>query len=111
MGEVVAADRVAVAVATEYEDMKDGPGEREAGGQWQRAAVDEVDAEGVDEVREAGRAADARDADDLLVGDLELLDDVEEGGQDGEVSAGRTPGRVVGLELLLGEFLGGGLGS
>ncbi len=107
MRQVVAADRVAVAIATEDEDVEIGTGKRDAGGEWQGAAVDEVDAVGVDEIGETRGAADAGDADDFLVGQAELLDDVEEGGEDGEVTAGRAPGRVVGFELFFCERFGG----
>ena len=74
--EVVAADRVAVAVAAEDEDVEVGPGKADAGGERQGAAVDEVEAVAVDEVGEARRAADAGDGDDLLVRDLKLLENV-----------------------------------
>ena len=93
---------------TEDEDVEVGAGKGNAGGKRHSAAVDEMDAVGVDEVGEARGAADAGDADDLFVGDPQFLDDVEEGGEDGEVTTARTPRGVVRFEHLLGESFGGG---
>jgi hypothetical protein len=107
MGQVVATDRVTIAITAEDEDVEVGAGKGDAGGEWQSAAVDEVDAVGVDEVGEARGAADAGDTDDFFVRKAKLLDDVEKGGEDGEVTAGRAPSRVIGFELLFGERFGG----
>ena len=67
--------------------------------------MDEVDAVGVDEIREARRAADAGDGADLLVREVELLQRLVERGQHGEITAARAPGRVVCGERFLGELL------
>ena len=48
---MVAADRETVAVAAEQEHVEIGPGETNAGGERDRAAVNEVRAVAVDEIR------------------------------------------------------------
>ena len=70
--EVVAADRQRVAVAGDHPHVEVGSGHGEAGGDGRRPPVDAVDAVGVHVVREAARAADARDEHDLLGLDAEL---------------------------------------
>ena len=94
-------------VAVEDEDIEVGAGEGDAGGEWDGPPVNEVNPMGVHEIGEAGRAADAGDTNDFLVRNAEFLDHIEEGGEDGKVSAGRAPCGVVGLQLLLGELFGG----
>ena len=99
--------REAVAVAAEQEDVQIGPGEADAGGQRDGAAVDEVGAVAVDEIGKARGAADAGEGDDLLVIDLAFLENLVIGGEDGEVAAAGTPGGVIGGDGFLGEFLAG----
>ena len=70
--EVVAADGQAVAVAGDHPHLQLGPRALQSGGQGRGAAVDRVDAVGVHVVREAARAADAGDEDDVLPGDAQL---------------------------------------
>src|SRR5688572_9314100 len=100
---MVATDGEAVAIAAEYEHMQVVAAERDAGGKRQGAAVDVVTAVRVDEIGEARRAADAGEGHDFFLRIVELLEDLVEGGQHGEVAAAGTPRRVVGEEDLLGE--------
>ena len=48
---MVAADGEAVAVAAEQEDVEIGPGEADAGREWDGAAVNVMRAVAVDEIR------------------------------------------------------------
>ena len=73
--------------------------------------MDEVESVPVDEVREARRTPDPGNGDDFFVGDLEFLENFEEGGEDGKVTAAGAPGRVVGGKFLLGEFFRRGSGG
>ena len=73
--------------------------------------MNEVDAVGVHKVWESRRATDAGDNADFFVRNAGLLDNIEEGRENSEVSASGTPGWVVGLELLLGELLSWSGGS
>jgi hypothetical protein len=68
--QVVAADRERVAVAGDDPDREIGTRGREPGRDRRRAPVDRVHPVRLHVVREASRAADARDEDDLLA--LEL---------------------------------------
>ena len=72
--------------------------EANPGGKRQRAAVNIVTAMRVDEVGEAGGAADAGEGDDFLVRVLELFQDAVEGGEHGEIAAAGAPRRMVGGE-------------
>jgi hypothetical protein len=103
--DMVAANREAVAVAAEEEDLEVGPGEADAGGERDAAAMDEVGAVAVDEIREARGAADAGEGDDFLVIDLAFLQDLVIAGENGEVAAAGTPRRVIGGNGFFGEFL------
>ena len=69
------------------------------------AAVNEMRAVAVDEIREARGATDPGEGDDLLVIELPFLEDFVIGGEHGEVAAAGTPGRVVGGDGFLGDFL------
>ena len=53
----------------------------------------------VDKVGDTRGATNARDTDDFFMRNAELLYDIEKGGEHGEITATRTPGRVVGFEL------------
>ena len=101
--EVVAADGEAVAVSAEDEDMQIVAAETDASGKGERAAVDVMAAVGVDEIREARRTTDAGERDDFFLRVIEFLEDLVEGGEDGEVAAAGAPRRVVGGEGFLGE--------
>ena len=50
---MVAADRKAVAVAAEQEDVEIGPGETDAAGERDGASVDEMSAVAIDKIRKA----------------------------------------------------------
>ena len=103
--EVVAPDGEAVAITAEDEDVLVGAAQGDSGCKGQGPSVNEVYPVRIDEVGEPAGASDTGHADEIGLGQAEFLDDVEERSEDGEVSAGRAPGRMVGLELLLGEFL------
>ncbi len=105
MLEVVAADGEAVAVAAEEEDVEVGAREADAAGERDGAAVDEVGAVAIDEIREARGAADAGEGDDLLVVELAFLEDFVVAGEDGEIAATGTPGRVIGGDGFFSELL------
>ncbi len=109
--EVIAADRERVAIAAEEEDVQVRPREADAGGQRDRAPVDEVAAVGIDEIGEAGGAADAGESDDVLVRELAALEHLVERGEHGEIAAAGAPGRVVGGEVFLGQLFAGGGGG
>src|SRR5262249_888155 len=65
------------------------------------AAVDRMHPVRLHVVREAGRAADAGDEDDLLAWKAELRHEALDGGEDGVVAAARAPAHLlVGLEVL-----------
>jgi hypothetical protein len=108
---MVSPDRIPVAVAAEHEHVEVVAAQAHRRAERERAAVDVVAAVGVDEVREAGRAADSRHGHDALVGVLEFLEDLVKDREHGEVAASRAPGRMVPGEVLAGEglaHLGGG---
>jgi hypothetical protein len=67
--------------------------------------MDEVGAVAVDEVRKARGATDARESDNLFVIELAFLEDLVIAGENGEVAATGTPGRVIGGDGFLGELL------
>ena len=102
--EVVAADRQAVAVAGDDPHVEVGPGHGQAGGDGRRPAVDRVHAVGVHVVREAARAADARDEHGVLAGDAEVGHQHLHGGEDRVVAAARAPADL----LVAGPVLLGG---
>jgi hypothetical protein len=102
--DMVAAYRETVAVATEEEDVQVGPGQADAGGQRDGAAVNVVRAVAVDEIGKARRTTDPREGDDLLVIEVAFLEDFVERGEHREIAAARTPGRVIGGNGFFGEF-------
>ena len=92
---MVAADAEAVAVAGDDEDGELGAGGLEAGRDGGGAAVDGVEAIGVDVVGEAAGAADPADEDDLLTGNAEAGQGLLHLGEDGVVPAARTPANFL----------------
>ncbi len=104
--EVVAADREGVAVAAEEEHVQVRPRKAHARGQRHRAPVDEMPAVGIDEIREARGAADAREGDDVLVRKLAPLEHLVKRGEHGEIAAAGAPGGMVGGEVFLGQLFG-----
>ena len=105
--EVVTADREAVSVTPKDKDMLVRAAHRDARGQGKGSAVDEVDPVRVDEVGESARAADSRDADEVSLLQFQLLNDIEERSEDGEVTTCRAPRWVICFELLFGELFCG----
>src|SRR5256885_1189795 len=102
--EMAPADRETVAVAAEQKDVEIGPGQADPTGIRDGAAVNEVGAVAVDEIRKARGTTDSGNGDDLLVIDLAFLEDLVIGSEHGEIAATGTPGRVIGRYRLLGEF-------
>src|SRR5215510_3831989 len=99
---VVAADREPVAVTRDHEDLQLGPRHPEPGGDRRRPAVDRVEAVGVHVVREAARAADSGNEDDVLLGNPQVGHRFLDRRQDGVVAAARAPAHVlIRLEVLL----------
>ena len=103
--EMVAADGEAVAVAAEEKDVQVGPGQADAGGERDGAAVNEMRAVAVHEIGKARGTTDPGEGDDLLVIELPFLDDFVIGSEHGEVAAAGAPRRVVGGDGFLGDFL------
>ncbi len=93
--EMVAADGETVAVAAEQKHMEIGPGEADAGRERHGAAVDEVRAVAVNEIRKARRTTDACESHDLFVLEITFLQDFVERGEDRKISAAGTPRRVI----------------
>src|SRR5262245_32525370 len=100
--QMIAADREPVAVTRDHEDLQLRPRHPEPGRDRRSPAVDRVEAVGVHVVREAARAADPGDEDDVLLGNTEIRHRLLDRGQDRVVAAARTPPHVlVRLEVLL----------
>src|SRR5207237_9074076 len=76
--EMVAADGETVAVATEQKDVEIGPGQTDAAGERDGAAVNKMRAMAVDEVRKARRATNPSEGDDLFVIEISFLEDFVE---------------------------------
>ena len=103
--EMIAADGKRVAVAAENEDMQVRTRKRNAAGKRQRAAMNEMRAVRLHEIRETAGAADARDGGDFLVPHLALLNQLEIKREHGEVAAAGAPRRMVGGDFLFGQAL------
>src|SRR5438105_1201479 len=93
---MVAANRETVTVATEQKDMEIGPSQANAAGERNGAAVDEMRAVAVDEIRKARRTTDPGESDDLFVLEISFLEDFVERSEHGEIATTRTPCRMVG---------------
>ncbi len=100
--EMVAADGETVTIAAEQKDMEIGPGQTDASRERDGAAVNEVGAVAVDEIRKTRRATDPGKGDDLFVLELAFLEDLVEGRQNREVAAAGAPGGMVGGNSFLG---------
>src|SRR5439155_16397608 len=105
MVQVVAADREGVAIAAEDEDVQIGPGKGDSAGKGQGATVNIMGAVGLNEIRKAAGAANAGDGGDFFVPKLSLFDQFEIKGEHREIPATRTPGRMVGRDVFLGQGL------
>ena len=99
--QVVAADGQGVAVTGDDPHREVLAARGQAGGDRRGAAVDRVHPVGVEVVREARRAADARDEDDVLALEAELGQEALHGGEDRVVAAPGAPADLlVGGEVL-----------
>ena len=100
--EMVAADRIAVAVAAGDDNGQIRPRHFQAGGERQRAAVDAVKAVAIGIGGDARRAADARHHADLFRRQAELREGAAERHQHVIVAAAGTPDRLhVGFVIRL----------
>src|SRR5437899_11637720 len=102
---MVAADGETVAVAAEQKDVEIGPGQADAAGERDGAAVNEVGAVAVDEIGKARRATDPGEGDDLFVIEVAFLEDFVKGRQNREIAAAGTPGGVICGDGFLGQLL------
>ena len=100
--QVVAADREQVAVAADDPDVELRVGELDAGGDGGRAAVDGVEAVGLDIVGEARGAADAGDEHGPGGVGLEVGQGLEHGLQDRVVAAAGAPADLLVGGVVLG---------
>ena len=101
--QVVATDREGVTVAGDDPHRQVTARRGQAGGDGRGAPVDRVHAVGVEVVREARGAADARDEDDVLALEPEVGQEALHRGEDRVVAAAGAPAHLlVGGELLLG---------
>ena len=113
VAEMIAADGKRIAVPTEGEDVQIGSGQGNAGGKGQRAPMKEVNAMRLHKIGKPAGTADSGDADDFLVMQPGLLNELEEHRQNREIAASGTPSRVIRGEFFFGERLavfGGGRG-
>ena len=99
---MVAADREAVAVAAEEEHVQIGPGEADAAGERDCAAMNEMRAMAIDEIWKARGTTDSGESDDFLVLEVAFLEDFVKRSENGEIAATGTPGRVIGGDGFLG---------
>ena len=107
---MIAANRIRVAVAAENKHVQIRPGKGNAAGKRQRAPVDEMHPVRLHKIRKPARTADARDADELLVGQLALFNELEIQREHREIAATGTPRRVIGGEFLFRQPLALGTG-
>ncbi len=99
--QVIAADGQRVAVTGDDPNREVLARGGETGRDRRRTAVDRVHAVRVHVVREARRAADTRDEDDVLARDVQLGHEALHRGEDGVVTAPRAPAHfLVALEIL-----------
>ena len=80
-------------------------------GKRQRASVDVVRAVRLHKIRKPARTADARDADEFLVRQLALFNELEIQREHREIAATGTPRRVIGGEFLFRQTLALGIGG
>ena len=111
--EVVAADGQRVTVAGDHPDVEVRARRGQPGGDGRRPPVDGVHPVGVHVVREAGRAADAREEHRVLAAHAQVGHEHLHGGQDGVVAAARAPAHllVAGPVLAGRDRDGGGHGA
>src|SRR5689334_17312333 len=98
---MIAADGETVAVATEQKDVQVWPGQTNAAGERDGAAVNEVCAMAVDEIGKARRATDPGEGNDLFVIEVAFLEHFVERSEHREIAAAGTPGRMIGRDRFL----------
>jgi len=106
--EVVAADGGGVAVAHDHDNLEPGVGQLHPGGEGQRPAMGGVQGVEVHVHAHAARTADARDHDDIVLGEPGAVNGPDQRPQDDAVAAPRTPD--VGELLLVAQVLVNELG-
>src|SRR5258706_8338279 len=105
MHQVVGADRQTIAVAGDYPDVELGIRELEPGRDRRRAAVDRVETIGLDVVRKARRATDARNEHRFLGHCANVGQRASDGLQHGVVAATGAPAHFLrGREILLPQL-------
>ena len=103
MNEVITADGEAVAVAAKHKNMKIIAAEADTSGKRQGAAVNIVAAVRIDEIGEAGGAANAGERDNFFLRIIKFLEDFIKRGEYGKIAAAGAPRRVVGDEDFFSE--------
>ena len=104
--DVVAANAECVAVARDYPHAQLRPRSLEPGSDRRRAAMDAVEPVRVHVIRQAARAADAGDEDDVLARQAEIGHQLLRLREDRIVAAPRAPAHLlIGHEVLPGEHL------
>ena len=75
--EMIAPDGEGIAITAEGEDVQVGAGQGNAAGKGQRAAMQEVRAMGLDEIRKPAGTADPGNGGDLLMPQLALFNQLK----------------------------------
>src|SRR5208282_1036707 len=102
---MIAADRVAVAVAARHHDREIGPRHLQPGGKRERSPVNAVESVAVGVGRDARRAADSGDDGNLLGGHAQLGKCARERHQNVVVPTTRTPDRLE-VGSIIARFAG-----
>src|SRR5438477_6837806 len=102
---MIAADGETVAVAAEQKDVQVRPGQTDAAGERDGAAVNEMGAVAVDEIRKARRTTDPGEGDDLFVIEISFLEDFVKGSQNREVSTTWSRSGMICRDGLLRQLL------
>src|SRR5436853_6744568 len=98
---MISADRKRIAVTAESKHVQVRARERNAAREGQGAAMNEMRAVCLHEIRKSRTATDARHGRDFLVPDFALLDQFEIKGEDGKIAAARAPRRMIGGDIFL----------
>src|SRR5262249_35731444 len=99
---MIAADGEPIAVPAEKEDVQIWPSEADAGCKRNGAAMNEVRAVTINEIRKTRRTTDACERHDLFVLDVPFLEHLVERGEHGEIAATGTPRGMIGCDCFLG---------
>ncbi len=94
MGEMASADRQAVAVSADGDHGELGIRDFNSLGDGKGAAVNAVEAIGLDEIGEPAGTADPRNQGQLLRGHVQVDERLHQGGKNPIVAASRTPDGV-----------------